>query len=225
MLPTDSDTKKIQDENNGVKKKLEETKQEIREQEHSEQIVSENKTEEPIIDIAPKKEDDQNQTKEESPFLKTTYQTNTESLEQKFEKTEDLDENDLSKMKKIFESKCVLYRYVEGKTELEQRGTGRIYIILVEEANLYKIMMVRDKIKRLGCNHYISPLFSLSPHEKTKNVWIWSTLTDTCEEDSKLDPKQTYVARFKNSEICEEFKSRYEEAQNHNEEILTKKEE
>ncbi|KAM0677416.1 Ran GTPase-activating protein 1, partial [Conglomerata obtusa] len=141
-------------------------------------------------------------TKEESPFLSSISTekkgTFNETIKQKLQATNSTAEIDGQNNKNvIFSADCNLYRFVVGKTTLEARGVGKIFIVKVEESGLYKLVMNRDKINRLGCNHYISPLVELQPHSKINDLWIWHTFTDTCDKDAKLDAKQTFAVRIK----------------------------
>jgi Ran-binding protein 1 len=113
----------------------------------------------------------------------------------------------------LFDSKCKLYRMKEN--EWCQRGEGKIYILKQSSSELYKVVMVREKVWRLGCNHYVDPKFDLVPH-RSKNSWIWSTLGDTCKGDIKSDSSQSFVASFQNNETFKKFEEVYNSAKEKN---------
>lgn len=157
-----------------------------------------------------------------SPFLTGDYPKTTTEAPVEL-KDDEYEEEQLGKLEKIFGAPCSMYRYNSDKGEYEQRGEGKIYIVIVPEKNLFKIMMIRSKVKRLGCNHYVSPMTTLTPHVKRENVWIWTTLNDTTEGDSKLASKQTYCVRFTDSDNSKLFELNFKRAQEHNGKILNNK--
>lgn len=203
------------DVNVKIENEVEEVKNEVKEiKEKVEEIKGEVRKETPLIT----KEDTNIKVTEDekSPFLAGNYSSNV--IEQPIElKDDEYEEEQLNKLDKIFGAQCTMYRYDPVKLKYEERGVGKIYIVSVAETNLYKIMMVRSKVKRLGCNHYVSPLTPLQPHDKCKNAWLWTTLNDTCEGDSKLSSKQTLCVRFTSSDDSKLFEMKFKYAQDHNE--------
>ncbi|EJW03250.1 hypothetical protein EDEG_00230 [Edhazardia aedis USNM 41457] len=65
-----------------------------------------------------------------------------------FESTENKDEdilNDVKSYKNIYSGNCTLYRFDISSGDIHSRGTGKIFISLVEDKNLYRVMMIKEK--------------------------------------------------------------------------------
>ncbi|KAM0673672.1 E3 SUMO-protein ligase RanBP2 [Gurleya vavrai] len=237
MLPTDNDTRKLEKkEKSETEDKIEEKLNDIKEKMN---VEEEEKIEENKELIENKKKEDKNNDnkisekekveekviikneetiskdvkKEESPFL---FTASNETLQTKLDASTVSEAISIDKENTIFQSDCNLFRYVPGKPTLEARGVGKIFITRVVESNLYKLVMNRDKINRLGCNHYISPIEELKDHSTVSNLCIWHTSTDTCEKDAKLNPNQTFALRIKEDEDFKMFKEKYDFAREHN---------
>ncbi|KAM0679214.1 Ran GTPase binding protein Sbp1 [Binucleata daphniae] len=248
MLPTDTDQQKITEE----EKNKEKTESKIKEklEEIEKKIVDEKKKEEEIVDEKNTETDKEknteadketnneenkdaqkvaqeniieNSVKNASPFL-TSAILESEDKDKLKSKLESVTQDEVEGKKDvIFEANCKLYRFVPETAEFKTRGVGKIYINKVEETNLYKIVMNRDKINRIACNHYISPCADLSPHKNIKNLWIWHTFTDSSDQDAKLDPKQTFAVLIKDEKEYNAFKEKYDWAKEYNTQNYKKK--
>ncbi|EPR77663.1 RAN-specific GTPase activating protein [Spraguea lophii 42_110] len=141
--------------------------------------------------------------------------TKTEKKDDKLSDREELSGND------IFKEKCKLFRFDKKRNKVEQRGIGYIFISFVEEKKMYKITMVRDKIYKLGCNHFIEENMDLTAHQTAENTWMWQTRGDVCD-DGIDDPSQTYIVKFNDEENYKDFKDKFEEAKQKNIEIINK---
>ncbi|KAF7682594.1 Ran-specific GTPase-activating protein 1 [Astathelohania contejeani] len=150
----------------------------------------------------------------ESPFLKSPTSSNPTITQ------EEIPEERLGEVK--FQGPCKLFRMSTKTNRLEQRGVGVIYICRTDENTMYRVVMVRDKIMKLGCNHYIEAWSDIRPHKTAENTWVWCTTCDKCD-DVASEPNQTYVVKFKNNELSEKFKNEFEAALRKNNEYLNKK--
>ncbi|KAG0418935.1 Ran-specific GTPase-activating protein 1 [Dictyocoela roeselum] len=122
--------------------------------------------------------------------------------------------------KSLFTASCKLFRYDSAKEEIKGRGSGQVHILHVPESNLYKILMVREFLKRLGCNHYIN--CPLEVHPKYDHTYMWSTSSDKIDDIGGSE-EQTFIIKFKNREDAEGFEKAYAEAREANVKELSKR--
>lgn len=108
----------------------------------------------------------------------------------------------------LFNKNCDLF--VVGDSELEERGTGKIYI---KKQGKYKLTMARENTGILGCNHFI--LESLHEHPR-KNCFIFSTNFDNTFKNNKA----TIIIRFGEEDQAKEFFKIYNFAREYNLKIL-----
>lgn len=126
-------------------------------------------------------------------------------------------ESDLSEQA-LFHGQCKLYRFDQKTKAFVERGEGIIYILPTPGGKMDRILMIRDGVKRFGCNHYIDPSRELRKHN-AKYSYIWRTDTDTCEADALLLPKQCFVARFMSELKGDEFSKQFEASRDKNSKI------
>ncbi|KAK7487906.1 hypothetical protein BaRGS_00020807 [Batillaria attramentaria] len=103
--------------------------------------------------------------------------------------------------------------------EWKERGTGEVKLLEHKQTKMVRILMRRDKTLKICANHYITPIMQLKPNCGSDRAWVWSTLADYADEESK---EELLAIRFANAENAQKFKSAFEEAQAKMEE-LTKK--
>lgn len=216
MLPTDSDIRKNESvKETEEKEELRQKKDEKTNQKHNGEDNSTKSDDQKDIKVKEKeiKETEttsanaQSPINTESPFLKTTVAQDKS------------DDNEQEPIKAEFSSLASLYQFDAEKKEFKQRGVGKIYIEMGD--SLSRIFLIREKINRLACNHYISPLSNLVPYGKNDNTFLWNCLEDTVED--KVTKNVTFAVRFKEKETAALFKEKYAEAQKRNEEKIKEK--
>lgn len=131
------------------------------------------------------------------------------------EKKEDVDQSDADT---IFKRSCHLYLYSNKTKVIEERGDGNAYIKKVPEKQLYKLVMVRNKLCKLGCNHFIFPVGKLYKHKK-KNTFIWMSKSDRCDDD-KENMERTFIIRFDKDDDAVLFEEKYKYAIDENVKVL-----
>ena len=72
---------------------------------------------------------------------------------------------------------------------MKDKGSGRV-----------RLVMRRDQILKLCCNHYISSGMKIDYHMGNEKALIWFTTADYSEEGNPLPQK--LIARFKTPEIA-----------------------
>ncbi|XP_077972668.1 E3 SUMO-protein ligase RanBP2-like isoform X2 [Styela clava] len=105
----------------------------------------------------------------------------------------------------VFSESAKLYRWTQG--QWKERGVGVIKILKHKETGKYRILMRRDQILKICCNHLIGKDLELQPMPKSDKAWIWHAL-DFSEEESK---QEGFAIRFKTSELANSFKEKFTE--------------
>lgn len=178
--------------------------------------------------------------KSQSPFLAEVKKEESK----KDQKEESKKEEKEDEKNQIFSAESKLYRFMPKVQELKERGIGNLTITLFPDDNLYGIRMIREQIQAFACNHFIEPTAVIQKQEQIKNAFVWTTTTDVCDvvnvceddeesievddgqewkKDAKKSKKQTFIGRFRTEEISNEFYKKFEEARQHNIQILKEK--
>ena len=101
----------------------------------------------------------------------------------------------------LFSHRAKLFRFVTATTQWKERGIGDIKIARHRQTGKVRIIMRRDQILKICCNHYITPGMSLTP--KSEKSWMWLTQSDFTDETPK---EEKLVVKFKHAEKAQEFK-------------------
>lgn len=162
--------------------------------------------------------------KKESPFLSSepvkdaVAEEDTASTKKQHEHIDSI-----SKDRSIFNDIGKLYFLSKKTGKLETRGKGK-FLILKDDAGMYKLMMIRDQVMLKGCNHYISPKCTLIKATQVANSWIWKALCD--ESDAEKNEKETlYFATFNDEETAKLFEEKYNFAMEENSKVIEIKKE
>ena len=104
----------------------------------------------------------------------------------------------------LFFRRTRLYRFYNK--EWKERGIGELKILKNPASGKYRIIMRRDVIKKLCCNHYITPEMTIVKNQSNEKTMNWYTLADFSDEVQR--PEQ-FAARFKTVEIAIEFEETF----------------
>ena len=107
----------------------------------------------------------------------------------------------------LYKSRARLYRYVDP--EWKEKGRGELKILLNKETGKHRLLMRRDQIKKLCCNHFVTPDMTLKPFQKSENSWVWHTGADFSEEEHR---PETLAVRFHNKGDSNRFKEIFDNA-------------
>ncbi|CAB3403118.1 unnamed protein product [Caenorhabditis bovis] len=110
----------------------------------------------------------------------------------------------------IFKGRCKLYRYYQDEGNKE-RGVGDIKILFDKETNKYRVVMRREQVHKLCASFRIEKQFKLTMRENTNNVFSLFCLDFS--EDPENGEKTVFNIRFKDDKIANQFRQKYEEAQ------------
>ena len=106
----------------------------------------------------------------------------------------------------VFTHRAKLYRY-DGQVKMwKDRGIGNIKILQHKVSNKGRILMRREQVLKLCCNHYIVSGMTLKPGSYPDRSWIWFTSADYSEEVAQ--PEMLCV-KFKDPEVASDFKNTF----------------
>ena len=90
-----------------------------------------------------------------------------------------------------------------------ERGIGEARILRHREHQRLRFLMRQEKTMKVIANHALDPRIKLEPNAGSDRSWVWSCYDFA---DGELEEK-VFALRFTNSEVANEFKSKYEEHQ------------
>lgn len=103
-----------------------------------------------------------------------------------------------------------------GKKSWRERGIGEAKILRHKEHSRIRFLMRQEKTMKVIANHAIDPRISLEPNAGSDRSWVWS-----CFDFAEGELKETVFAlRFPDTEIANDFKGKYEEAQKEMDSLL-----
>mmetsp|Transcript_11006 Transcript_11006/g.30181 ORF Transcript_11006/g.30181 Transcript_11006/m.30181 type:complete len:254 (-) Transcript_11006:383-1144(-) len=117
----------------------------------------------------------------------------------------------------LLELKCKLYRYDGASNEWKERGLGVVKMLQHKENKKVRLLMRQDKTLKIRANHIVMPGVKLQEHAGNDKAWVWSTV-DFAEEAQKVE---LFAVRFGSVEKAQEFKAKFEEAQEINGKLIT----
>eukprot|EP01083_Nonionella_stella_P076877 209657_1 len=103
-----------------------------------------------------------------------------------------------------------------GTKTWRERGIGEAKILRHREHGRLRILMRQEKTMKVIANHALDPRIILNPNAGSDRSWVWSAF-DFAEGELK---ETVFALRFADSEIAEEFKTKFEESQKEMEKLL-----
>ncbi|CAL1542870.1 unnamed protein product [Lymnaea stagnalis] len=108
----------------------------------------------------------------------------------------------------LFEARGKMYRFVSG--EWKEKGVGVVKILEHKETKKTRVLMRRDQVLKICCNHKIEPALNLQPMAKSEGkAWVWYAL-DFTESEGRMEQ---LALRFRTVDIANEFKNVFEKCQ------------
>lgn len=117
----------------------------------------------------------------------------------------------------LLELKAKLYRYDTGSNEWKERGVGVCKLLQHKDNKKVRLLMRQDKTLKIRANHIVMPGVKLQEHSGNDKAWVWSTV-DFAEESQRVE---LFCMRFGSVEKTQEFKKKFEEAQEINSALIT----
>lgn len=107
----------------------------------------------------------------------------------------------------IFVHRAKLFRYDAKTKQWKERGLGDIKILSHKEIVRFRIILRRDQVHNVACNHCITEDMTLSPMATSENALCWNALdfSDGTGEASQ------FAVRFKLEKTVKEFKQIFDE--------------
>ena len=102
----------------------------------------------------------------------------------------------------LFSNRAKLYRFDETVNQWKERGVGNIKILKHKSTGRVRILMRRDKILKICCNHMIVKGMKLVPRDEKSFNWI--TLSDLSDGEPKTEK---LAVKFKLSDTATAFQS------------------
>ena len=110
----------------------------------------------------------------------------------------------------MFCERAKIYRF--ANQEWKERGLGELKILSNPNTGKYRIIVRRDVVKKLCCNHYITSDMKLKTNPTSDKIWVWNTLADF--SDGRPQAEQL-AARFKTLAIVNQFRITFEKCQSY----------
>ncbi|XP_066299091.1 E3 SUMO-protein ligase RanBP2-like [Branchiostoma lanceolatum] len=108
----------------------------------------------------------------------------------------------------VFVHRAKLFRFDKDNHQWKERGLGNIKVLKNRHNQRFRILMRRDQVLKICCNHYITADMSMKPNAGSNRTWVWVAM-DFAEEGGR---KEQFAVRFKEAETALEFKNRVDEA-------------
>lgn len=103
-----------------------------------------------------------------------------------------------------------------GRKTWRERGVGDIRLLKHAEHQRIRVLMRQEKTMKILANHILDPRITLEANAGSDRSWVWSAY-DFSEGDLV---ETVFAARFADSDIANEFKKKFIEAQKEMEKIL-----
>ena len=104
-----------------------------------------------------------------------------------------------------------LFRFDKDVKQWKERGVGDIKILNHQAKNTFRVLLRRDQVHKIACNHYISIDQKLEPMQSSETALTWLAIDFSEDEINGITEK--LAVRFKLAETKDEFKKVFEESQ------------
>ncbi|KAF9651057.1 hypothetical protein BDM02DRAFT_3184783 [Thelephora ganbajun] len=119
----------------------------------------------------------------------------------------------------LFKLRSKLFRFATESNEWKERGTGDVRLLQHKESKKIRLVMRRDKTLKVCANHLITSDMKLQPNVGSDRSWVWKVAADYSEDPPT---SETLAIRFANSDLANDFKKAFEDAQKSNAELSSK---
>lgn len=111
----------------------------------------------------------------------------------------------------MFKHRAKVYRYDPDTKQWKERGVGDIKILFHPDKKTYRVLLRRDQVHKIACNHYINLEQQLKPLSSSETALTWFAM-DYCEgsEEGKME---NLAVKFKLADTKDEFQKVFEAAQ------------
>jgi len=112
----------------------------------------------------------------------------------------------------VFKIRAKLYRWdsTADPPEWKERGTGDVRILKHSDKGHYRVLMRRDKTKKVCANHFVRPWMILQPMKSSNDkAWMYQCHADFADEEAKAE---VFAIRFGSPENASKFKTAFDKA-------------
>eukprot|EP00565_Helicotheca_tamesis_P009466 CAMPEP_0185723820 /NCGR_PEP_ID=MMETSP1171-20130828/528_1 /TAXON_ID=374046 /ORGANISM="Helicotheca tamensis, Strain CCMP826" /LENGTH=207 /DNA_ID=CAMNT_0028391575 /DNA_START=53 /DNA_END=676 /DNA_ORIENTATION=+ len=170
-------------------------------------------TEEKPAAAAAEKADEEKVKEEEST---ATFKPVVELEEVEVKSGEEDEEVVCSMRSKLFVFGETLLDKGTGNKSWRERGIGEARILRHREHQRLRFLMRQEKTMKVIANHAIDPRIKLEPNSGSDRSWVWSAFDFS---DGELE-ETVFALRFADSDIADDFKTKFTECQKEMEAIL-----
>jgi len=110
----------------------------------------------------------------------------------------------------LYSQRCKTYRYDGATKQWKERGVGDLKILYEPESQKYRLMQRREQVHKVSLNHYLTAQLELRQMATSETAWCWYSADFAESMDSSM---QQLAVRFKNIDLAQEFKKKFEECQ------------
>ncbi|EMD44373.1 Ran GTPase-activating protein [Entamoeba histolytica HM-3:IMSS] len=119
-----------------------------------------------------------------------------------------------------FEARALCMRYDADAKEWKERGRGDIKILRHPKTQYSRVILIRDQIFKLACDHFCHPKVVLKDVPTNDKCIMYAVGKDFAQE---TPCQMLFTFRFNTAEICKQFKEAFQAAQKEMEEVFNKK--
>ncbi|KAL1140572.1 hypothetical protein AAG570_000502, partial [Ranatra chinensis] len=110
----------------------------------------------------------------------------------------------------VFSERARLYKLDNNTKEWKERGVGEMKLLKHTVIKTYRLLMRREQVHKIVCNHLISSDFKLNPLSTSDRSWCWFAMN--LAQDYEAPQLENLAAKFKNGDIANSFKMAVESA-------------
>ncbi|MEQ2181080.1 hypothetical protein GOODEAATRI_007676 [Goodea atripinnis] len=109
----------------------------------------------------------------------------------------------------LYSQRIKLFRFDSCTSQWKERGVGVLKFLKNNTNGRLRVLMRREQVLKVCANHWITTTMNLKPLAGSDKAWMWMA-NDFSDGDAKLEQ---LAAKFKTTELAEEFKRKFEECQ------------
>ena len=110
----------------------------------------------------------------------------------------------------VFCKRAKLYRFDKDSGQWKERGVGEMKILHHNDNNTFRLLMRRENVLKLCCNHRLMPEMRLKKMGKSERAFAWVTTADFAEEEAR---QEFLSIRFASVDMAKEFERAFTAAQ------------
>jgi Ran-binding protein 1 len=109
----------------------------------------------------------------------------------------------------LWKERSILYRFDGESKEWKERGRGDVKFFQNKKSEKVRLIMRQEKTLKVCLNQLVLQEVQLKLNAGSDRSWTWRALDSAGDEPEVV----TFAIRFKQSEIAQTFKAKYEEYQ------------